>query len=342
MKLENSLSSRGGSLLNPTVDLRHPEERMAARLVERLRLAPPIDVEELCRSLADLAFKQFPLEIDGVCLDLKMPGKRPKVWVSKNIPPVRRRFTLAHEIGHIIIPWHRGTIVDDIEAPRSKERGRYREMEAEANRFAAELLMPSAWVSGLAERSDHAAGLMHSLHEIAQVSFPAAFLKTAKLGRPGFVGAEVRNDVVVRALRTPGTNSKPPATDTLIHHVRMPAASEPRTIHGPETAYYWWQILDVLDDPGHDLKNWREILDEMLLDIPAEFRAKTRSSVNAIVGLAIGREPKGGDPARIYRRGVEGAQNREGESMWVRYVLSDARFQDYVLARSRDRANQRP
>jgi hypothetical protein len=122
----------------------------------------------------------------------------------------------------------------------------------------------------------------------------------------------------------------------------MPAASEPRTIHGPETAYYWWQILDVLDDPGHDLKNWREILDEMLLDIPAEFRAKTRSSVNAIVGLAIGREPKGGDPARIYRRGVEGAQNREGESMWVRYVLSDARFQDYVLARSRDRANQRP
>lgn len=341
MKLENSLSSQGGSLLNPTVDLRPPEERMAARLVERLQLAPPIDVEELCRSLADLSFKQFPIEIDGLCLDLKIPGKRPKVWVSKTIPPVRRRFTLAHEIGHIIIPWHRGTIIDDIEAPRSKERGKYREMEAEANRFAAELLMPSTWASGLAERSDHAAGLMHTMREIAQVSFPAAFLKTAKFGQAGFVGAEVRDDVVVRALRTPGTDSKPPQINTLIQHVRMPAASEPLIVHGAETSYYWWQILESLHDPGHDLASWREILDKILLGIPAEFRAKTRSSVNAIVGLAIGREPRGGDLSRIFRRGVEAAQNREGESVWVRHVLADARFQDYVLARSRDRANQR-
>jgi hypothetical protein len=170
MKLENSVLSPGGSKHNQIVELDHPEERMAARLVERLGISPPIDVEGICRGLANLTFKSFPIPIDGLCLDLKASGRRPKVWVSKNMPHVRTRFTIAHEIGHIIIPWHTGTIVDEIDSPRSTERGRYREMETEANRFAAELLMPSAWVIGLAERSDHAAGLMHTVRQVADVS----------------------------------------------------------------------------------------------------------------------------------------------------------------------------
>src|SRR4051812_4606927 len=95
MKLESSLSSRGGSPHNQIVDLRYPEERMAARLVERLQLTPPVGVEDLCRSFAELSFKNFPTDIDGICLDLKVPGKRPKVWVSRSTTGVRRRFTLA-------------------------------------------------------------------------------------------------------------------------------------------------------------------------------------------------------------------------------------------------------
>lgn len=314
---------------------------MAARLVKRLDLHPPIDVERLCRTFADLSFKDFPVEIDGLCLDLKISGKRPKVWVSRTIAPVRRRFTLAHEIGHIIIPWHTGTIVDDIEIPRTGEKSKYREMEAEANRFAAELLMPSTWVTALSERSEHAAALMHSVREIAQVSFPAAFLKAAKFGRPGFVGAEVRQGVVIRSLRTPETNSRPPELSTPIELIQMPAAHAPQIVQGTDSQYYWWKIRETIDDSGNDLPSWRSILEDILIEIPPEFRPKTRSSVNAIIGLSIGREPKGADVARIYKRGIEGAQNRESESTWVKYALSHSRFKDYVLARSRDRASQR-
>jgi hypothetical protein len=341
MKLENSLSSASGFQPSPIVDLRHPEERMAARLVERLDLRPPIDVDEICGSLADLKYKSFPIEIDGLCLDLKVPGKRPKVWVSKAIPPVRQRFTLAHEIGHIIIPWHSGTIIDDIEMPRSREHSRYREMEAQANRFAAELLMPSVWVTGLSERAEHVAALMHSIREIAQVSYPAAFLKAGKLGRPGFVGAEVRDGIVMRSLRTPETHSQPPETYIPIDQVRMPAAHEPSIVAGTDATYYWWKIRASVDDPGGELPPWREILDEILMSIPSEFRHKARASVNAIVGLAIGREPKGGDVRRIFRRGLEETQNREGQNMWIRHIVSHERFKDYVLARARDRADQR-
>jgi hypothetical protein len=340
MKLENSVFSVSGLPPSPIVDLRHPEERMAARLVERLDLTPPIDVEELCGSFAELSFKNFPIEIDGLCLDLKLAGKRPKVWVAKSIPPVRQRFTLAHEIGHIIIPSHTGTIIDDIDAPRSREKSKYREMEAQANSFAAELLMPSAWVTGLAERAEHVAGLMHSIREIAQVSSPAAFLKAGKLGRPGYVGAQVRDGVIIRSLRTPKTNSKPPEVNTQIDRVQMPAALEPRTVNASDALYYWWQIRETLDDPGNELPAWRAILEDILVEIPAEFRPKARASVNAIIGLAIGKESKGAPVNRIYRRGMEGAQNRESESIWVKHVLTHDRFKDYVLSRSRERANQ--
>lgn len=313
---------------------------MAARLLERLRASPPIDVEAICRKLGHLTYKSFPSEIDGLCLDLKVSGKRPKIWVSKTIPRVRRRFTIAHEIGHIIIPWHTGTIVDDIDAPRSRERSRYREMEAEANRFAAELLMPTAWVIGLSERSDHVAGLMHTIHQVANVSLPAAFLKAAKFGKAGFVGAEVRDGLVTRGIRTPGTHSLPPERNIEINSVSMPAAYSPEIISGSDSSYYWWKIMDSINDPGMKLEDWRGILDEILLDIPPEFRVKTRASVNAIVGLAIGREPKGSPVQTIYKHGLEAAQNREGSSAWVSYAMSHARFTDYVLARSRDRADK--
>lgn len=342
MKLGSSRSLLGGLNHSQIVDLKHPEERMAARLVERLSLTPPIDVERVCAGLANLSFKSFPIEIDGICLDLKVPHKTPKVWVSRTMPTVRKRFTIAHEIGHIIIPWHTGNIVDDIDAPRLQNiEKQYRRLEAEANRFAAELLMPSAWAVGLAERASHVAGLMHTIAQIAQVSLPAAFLKAGKLGQPGYVGAEVRDGVVFRSLRTPGTNSMAPEVGTA-GQITMDAAYEPQVVSGPDSNFYWWEIRDRLPDPGGDLPHWRVLMAEMLEDIPSEFRAKARARVNAIVGVAIGREPKGGDVERIFRHGLESAQNRAPDNEWVSAILNHAKFKDYVLARARERATSRP
>ena len=342
MKLGSSLSSPNGSPLSQIVDLKHPEERMAARMVERLSLTPPIDVEQVCRGLAELKFKTFPIEIDGICLDLKMSNKTPKVWVSRNTPTVRKRFTIAHEIGHIIIPWHAGNIVDDIDAPRLQHiEKRYRELEAEANRFAAELLMPSVWVVGLAERAVHVGDLMHSIGQIAQVSFPAAFLKAAKLGKADFVGAEIKEGVVVRSLRTPGTKSLPPEVGAPVDQIAMEAAYEPRVIRGPDTDFYWWEMRTSLADPGGDLPHWRVIMNEMLESIPSEYRAKARARVNAIVGLAIGREPKGGNVERIFKHGIESAQNRQGYDEWTRSILDHPKFKNYVLARARERASSK-
>lgn len=315
-----------------------PEERMAARLVHRLQLTPPIDVEVLCNQLAELKSKRFPIEIDGICLDLKQPGKRPKVWISTRLSNARRRFTLAHEIGHIIIPWHTGSIVDELEEPRSGARDKYREMEAEANRFAAELLMPSAWIVGLAERANHVADIMHSIVVIADVSYSAAFLRSMKYGKSGFVGAEVRNNIVVRSLRSPGTSSLAVSENILVGDVNMPAAYDPKILRGSDTEYYFWEIRETLVDHGVELPQWREILDAILLEIPTEYRQSARASINAVIGNAIGREPRGSEVERIYKRGIEAIQNRLGLSPWIADIINDERFVDYVPARSRERA----
>jgi Zn-dependent peptidase ImmA (M78 family) len=64
-------------------------------------------------------------------------------------PDTRQRFTLAHELGHYMLHRHLiGDGLDDDRAYRSTEAGKYHntligpEEETEANRFAANLLMP--------------------------------------------------------------------------------------------------------------------------------------------------------------------------------------------------------
>ena len=61
----------------------------------------------------------------------------------------RRRYSVAHELGHFLIPTHMPDAaqgfecsLDDLHLLDHKEQNRRRRVEAEANRFAAALLMP--------------------------------------------------------------------------------------------------------------------------------------------------------------------------------------------------------
>ncbi|MCL8384668.1 XRE family transcriptional regulator [Xanthobacter aminoxidans] len=66
-------------------------------------------------------------DVDG--LTLRPPGMRPIVLLNRNRPADRKRFSLAHEYGHVVLhPFP------------------YDAMEKEANEFAAELLMPRAGI----------------------------------------------------------------------------------------------------------------------------------------------------------------------------------------------------
>jgi len=83
----------------------------------------------------------------GPCRGEELPGTSAAKGVcAKWRAPLGRRFTIAHELGHFLMPSHKGyehCTAADLREMRFDEDHRRR--EAEANRFAAGLLMPRPW-----------------------------------------------------------------------------------------------------------------------------------------------------------------------------------------------------
>ena len=91
-----------------------PERKLANKLIERHSLLPPIDIQSLVSMYARLTVMHIPFSgVDGISLNLKTPGRDTHVIVNEHSSPSRQRFTMAHEMGHIMIPWHVGAVVTD-------------------------------------------------------------------------------------------------------------------------------------------------------------------------------------------------------------------------------------
>ncbi len=116
---------------------------MAARILARYKLSPPYDLDDLAKEYGTVEYIHIPFKADGITIGIGGEAK-PQIIIDDSAPDTRKKFTLAHELGHIIIPWHTGTIVSHIECIRTNIE--YEEMESEANSFAAELLIPNAWL----------------------------------------------------------------------------------------------------------------------------------------------------------------------------------------------------
>lgn len=122
---------------------------------------PPVDVDELAESLCCLRVRLaedltgVPGAPAGATLSGMLLPARREVWVNVHEPWERRRFSVAHEVGHFLLhAGQDGAAVycrtgDLRPEPDTPERLR----EREANRFAAELLMPAALVTR--EVADH-------------------------------------------------------------------------------------------------------------------------------------------------------------------------------------------
>lgn len=83
------------------------------------------------------------------------------IYVNENHHPNRRRFTIAHEIGHYISYMHNSYSRDELLssggfedfAMSLRQDGNYSDAETEANLIAAELLMPEEKVRELVEKN---------------------------------------------------------------------------------------------------------------------------------------------------------------------------------------------
>lgn len=107
----------------------------------------PIDIEKIANKLGlEIRIEDLGRNVSGVLIikDGKgVIGYNP----SENSSNVRRRFTIAHEIGHFLLHSHNEKIFVDKKAFRTHYRNSdsssgEQKLEREANAFAASILMP--------------------------------------------------------------------------------------------------------------------------------------------------------------------------------------------------------
>jgi len=281
-----------------------PEVALARRLIARRGLSPPIDVEALVREYAELHIIDIPFDFDGLCVDLKVPKRRPKVIVNARRNPVRMRFTLAHELGHLLIPWHIGTVVDAIDISGYETDYEYSVWEVEANRFASEILMPADWVASIANSSASPPQALEEICSSARVSRAAGILKLMQFLPPGYVFARVERGLVVESNRSLGTISETVRFGTAAAEDPYPYATERWSLG----AYRWWRFGSIaMPMPSDPSRKWREVLNEILSDVePDQVAAKQlRGSINGIVSSANSAARFDRDADRIYGHALQ-------------------------------------
>ncbi|MEE1655776.1 ImmA/IrrE family metallo-endopeptidase [Microvirga sp. CF3062] len=145
----------------------------------------PVNIEGLIRSFGVSLDKKAVLHPEIAGQIERVDGDRFHVAVNVNDHYYRQRFTMAHELGHYLM--HRdllGEGTDDNRAYRSIDAGKFHntsilpQHETEANRFAANLLMPAHLVKRYFYELN---GELERLSKIFQVSSEAMRHRLASL-----------------------------------------------------------------------------------------------------------------------------------------------------------------
>lgn len=131
-------------------DIGSPVKLAAAVIDGAAGLTLPIPVEQIAAALDIIEIR--PITVSGfegglITTDDKSSGY---ILINDRSSGQRQRFTIGHELGHYLNPWHLVGAGEsfmcskaDMVASQYQPSDRRPKMEVEANQFAAELLMPA-------------------------------------------------------------------------------------------------------------------------------------------------------------------------------------------------------
>lgn len=267
---------------------------MASRLVDLLGISPPIDVFSIASQHAEVYYRALPFDADGFCMNLKVAGEKPKIFVneSKGRSHARRRFTVAHEVGHITIPWHTGSFVDHTNGEGEATVDAYWEYEREADSFAAELLMPSSWVVSVINGNEYVADAHQAIYSVAEVSPIAAAIKLLEILEPGVCVARLNpHGIVEWSGRSNGSTVRRPTWDIKIDFdLIKKTASSFSAVDVGRSKYLWWSTVELKlpSLSSRSSESWREIFAHIMADAGAsEWEARRiRQSIAGKMGAA--------------------------------------------------------
>lgn len=182
---------------------------VARGVAAELDLTPPFDVERVAGRWAELVDEEIPNRADVIVLHAEAAGARARIVVDAGLRAAedRRRFAIAHGLGHVLLGWHPlGHPCDVAARPHELPVTVHDLVEGEASAFARELLLPSSWIAGFQALDRPAQLIRHVAERGGQSAMPAARSVAQQLG-PNHVW--VVSDGwgrVVDAGRSPGTS----------------------------------------------------------------------------------------------------------------------------------------
>lgn len=261
-----------------------PEEKLAERLIKKHELKPPFDLIALVSKYANVEETAFPIPGDGISIGLG-GSSTPMILINSEQVKTRKKFTLAHELGHVIIPWHTGTIFSD-DSDILQGEDEYREMETEANRFAAELLMPTEWVVEECRNLKSVALFIQKIINDSGVSRDAALIKIFNvIDRPIVCIETNHGDNIIKCFRTksciaPSFDFLDDAVDhdLIYENIKIPFSHEKFFLS--DRVFHTW-IFEHEDFQCTDDREWRSILIDIINSVHSDEPQKLMLSINA-------------------------------------------------------------
>lgn len=255
-----------------------PVEKMAARLLSRHGLTPPYDLEALVLNYASVELHHFPVNADGITIGIG-GEKKPQILINSDSPETRRKFTLAHELGHIVIPWHTGTIVSHL--GNIEANTEYRQMESEANQFAAELLLPSSWIRDKEKNISSVEIFIKNILDASGASRDAALIKIFNTVELPIICAEVDEEgLIISCYRSGSSPTSALLTGRNVNEDKIfsTSISQERFNLGDRSFIAWMFSIDIFTET--DPRPWREVLNQILEETNSK---SLLLSINAIL-----------------------------------------------------------
>lgn len=154
-----------------------PIEEVVDTLIKDYKLTPPVDLLSICN---DLDIKVKEVDFDD---DLSGMLAKKTIYISTNIHENRKRFTLAHELGHYLIHKKADNSYKGVRFRSEHISTQEKNEEREANHFASLLLIPTNFLKeeldSLTELSED---FIFDLAKKYKVSSIAMTIRLEKLG----------------------------------------------------------------------------------------------------------------------------------------------------------------
>jgi hypothetical protein len=234
-------------------------------------------------------------------ISLDSDPEQTKVFIRATSNPLRERFTMAHELAHLLLPWHLPRRDCHVGDGDFEVDSRGITSETEADIFASCVLLPDRWFATLlADHGDDMSAILNQMNS-AEISVPAGMLALRRYLLAGWVFHRTRTNWT---LATVGTRlERTPTLLTLAELARAATSSGTTRLNDEEIRWYCFlpEVSRLPERASSDSRTANEVLvSAASLGRDARSAQKVGMSANGKVG-GILREADGRPALELYR-----------------------------------------